>query len=1585
MALDLQPLIEPELDLQPLEEGTLDLQPLDEKASSLDLQPLDEPVTPSLRPVTAQEPVGPESATISFQGQERTIPLQKEVPTLQPAEVPGGAPLGPQITPKPEVTPEMILATARRTEEATALTDRFKMAVELTSDPAKLDRLRQDYVSQMERLGIGVVHEPPAEQVAMRGLIPFSAFGISDQEAKMIGGVGFQRLAAADRAVLGLAEGLTAPAALAAPLAPRATAGIFAGQMAGDVGNLPVPGFQPGGLASKAGEASVTGTPGEKVEAFAGLGLTTVFTGLAGAHAIGGKTAPGITPVEFDAAHPVITPQAKAAEMAALAAEKARAPLTAEMVRRVAEDTQRSREAARLQSKGAEIPVSTDAKTKTTKWGRKEGDDYNEGMPEKVVAVKEDDTIPKDERHYFVNEVLSPNEIEIGYRRRTIEEIESQIRASRNAIDLMIELGLGKDSKTLTDARIELERLNGELQRSTKANPVPGPIETEAAGTAETVESPAPPTEEPARVETDPVTGDMIGMGAASVEEFPERKAENATATKFRQIDKEREQRGLEPITKPLMISDQEAVNRALEEIDRDPAMPERLVDESLTSPKPLNHWETQVLNIHRIDLRHELGKTLDAIISAQDEGRIEAADALQIMRAELSDRLDRVEHALRATGSEAGRAFRLRRLFLNEDYSLAGVERQLRAAKGGPLSPEELAEAKSLSDEILNTEKTADKAQEESETRARENGVDSAVTGARNKKVKSPQDVIDEATDRIKGKFATGKRAEIFSDVDKLVRALVTENPKIGREALIDRVHGILQQFDPQITRLETMDAISGRGIFTLPSQDSVSMTVRDLKAQVRLVGHQIDVEAGRPLPRTGMQRDKLSDAARREMQKLQELKRKYGVKVTDPKAQLESVLQARKTYYRNRLADLAQEIATREKTVKNKSPSPTDPELEAMKVEYDLLKKQHEEIFGGREMTDEQRVKIAIAGAQRIETLWKARLESARRGIYRIDKKVIKISNAEIEAIKARTESIREEIVEMKASDEAYQSAISAEKAKKVIEDFLGEKTESLDKAIAAFDRRKASESPEGEAEAERRKLVQKIVENARKPRLTREEIELKILKARLAKRTAELAEKTAKGDFSVTPKRKIVADRELELARAKHARAKFEFEKAKERARLQSRSAAERVRDNILKWRRQSLLSGITSLVKLTSAAVERVGFTGVEEAIGRGLGGLPGVREIAQRAPREGGGSLKVEASALSDSITRGMKDAAAILRTGKSEMDLLYGEKIGPEDRVWTEFFGRLHGALKAGVKRNEFSRSLQKRIEFAAKTGADVTDPLVQTRLAMQAYADANRSIFLNENAAVTAYRIVQRYLELKLGKGASGLLQWALPIVRVPTNIVAESLVYAAGSVTGSAKVIQALRNGAENLKPEEADAIMRQLKKGSIGGALLLLGYFNAESVGGYYHPGEKRDDDDVAYGGLRLFGVDVPKLTVHNPALEMLQLGATVRKVAESKIRQNDSESRGLPSGIITGVLGLAEETPFLDLNPQELLDPRKQDYWIGGQVRSALVPALVQNVATFTDRADGKAVKRKPETLMEHVKLGIPGLRETVQER
>jgi hypothetical protein len=207
----------------------------------------------------------------------------------------------------------------------------------------------------------------------------------------------------------------------------------------------------------------------------------------------------------------------------------------------------------------------------------------------------------------------------------------------------------------------------------------------------------------------------------------------------------------------------------------------------------------------------------------------------------------------------------------------------------------------------------------------------------------------------------------------------------------------------------------------------------------------------------------------------------------------------------------------------------------------------------------------------------------------------------------------------------------------------------------------------------------------------------------------------------------------------------------------------------------------------------------------------------------------------------------------------------------------------------------------------------------------------------------------------------------------------------YATGLATGSVKAARALRKGVETLKPEEADLIMRELKKGSIGGAMLITGYLLPDVFGGYYQKGQKRERDDVHYGAMRVGDIEIPSFVLHNPLLETLQLGATIRRVSDSKLRKKDQENQGITAGILAGALGLIEEIPFVREMAEvtKAMDVHERGAFFGELGKSLLVPQLLQNIAKATDQDVEEGVsRRKPESVMEYIETGIPILREDV---
>jgi hypothetical protein len=850
-----------------------------------------------------------------------------------------------------------------------------------------------------------------------------------------------------------------------------------------------------------------------------------------------------------------------------------------------------------------------------------------------------------------------------------------------------------------------------------------------------------------------------------------------------------------------------------------------------------------------------------------------------------------------------------------------------------------------------------------------------------------------------IQSKFEEGK-TDISFFVQKLARTFVEDGIR-NRDELIDAVHQVLTELDPRITRRETMDAISGYGKFSPLTKDQISVELRDLKGQMQQVGKLEDMQSGQAPAKTGVERRAPSDEERRLIQQVNEMKKKGGFTVTDPAKQLKGALDSIKTRLKNQISDLGHQIATKAKIVKDRTPVPYDREALDLKAQRDALKEQYDAIFTKKGLTDEQRLAAATKAVEKSIAEYERRIKENDLHPTKAPSKTP--NTPELDALRARRDALKEEFEHLKAvapETIAEKEANALESQKKALEKAISEKEQRLrdgDLKPKGANQSRPAANPEIEALKQKRdELTAKIAEARKSTRVkkTPEEIALKAMKTRLANRTAELTEKLRNKDFSPRARKPATPmDAEATRLKVENERAKQQFQSALLKDRYANRTTGEKVADTFVRWRRAFVLSGPVTIAKLTSAAAMRMVITPAEEAVGWALSKLPVIRRVSKLAPREGGFSAKAEAKAITEGFTKGAADAWKLLTTGKSDLEALYGKETGVP-RTAIDFIGSIHGALKTIPKRAEFSRSFEKRIEFNIRKGVDVTDPLVQTRIAMEAYRDANRSIFLQDSRVVSAYKRALRALEEpnkvtgKIsvpGKIAATGLKMMMPVVKVPTNIVGETLQYAIGTITGSTKLALAIKNGVETLHPEEADMIMRHLKKGSLGATMILTGYLLPQLIGGYYQTGKKQGKDEVAHGNMKVGNVEIPKYLLHNPALENLQIGATIRHVADSKLRKRDKDTQGIPAGIMAAGLGLTEEVPFVreQLEIGKLLNPYERGPWLGYQAKSFIIPQGVQWIADHTDTdTQGNTIKRKPEGALQYLESGIPGLRKNV---
>lgn len=526
--------------------------------------------------------------------------------------------------------------------------------------------------------------------------------------------------------------------------------------------------------------------------------------------------------------------------------------------------------------------------------------------------------------------------------------------------------------------------------------------------------------------------GDATIDGADIFRESMQRAGAFPTSIKNAVVDAEREMRGLEAMPPVERKAFQESMDAAERRMSDDPTYVGRLVDELVNEPRAINDEEGAALLRHRVQKTSEYGKASDALSKAREAGDLAAESDAKARLDAISNDLSLLEQATGRGGAstETARGLAARRMMAQEDFSLATLEMQKRQDNGWrELTNDEREALQRTADKYKAALEALQKHVDGMETRTSDSESERVVQqlirdGNKPQAKRAAKTKTDEQ--RTAQRDATKKRLKAALDAEEQDTAAIgtfiqqlarqhVENGVRERNALIDAVHADVQALAPDMTRRQVMDAISGYGVYRQLSKDEVSVALRDLKGQMQQIGKLEDMEAGNAPKKTGVERRSPSDEERRLTQLVEEAKRKGGYKVTDPATQLASALQARKTYYRNRLADMQHEIAMKARVVKDKTIPLSDAELDAMKAEYQLVKAEHDAMFKTG-LTDAQRAKLALAAAERSLTAWQQRLANAKRGVFGVPKKA-GVTSPEIEAVRAQVDAVRAEVEELRA----------------------------------------------------------------------------------------------------------------------------------------------------------------------------------------------------------------------------------------------------------------------------------------------------------------------------------------------------------------------------------------------------------------------------------------------------------------------------------------------------------------------------------------------------------------------------------------
>lgn len=1024
-------------------------------------------------------------------------------------------------------------------------------------------------------------------------------------------------------------------------------------------------------------------------------------------------------------------------------------------------------------------------------------------------------------------------------------------------------------------------------------------------------------------------------------EDYNEAHRNATTGIKNAAVDVQRAERGLPPLESPDSVSRESVWAQAKEDVESGKIDPQKIAESVNRNPRGLSDAETDAMNYENARLSKDHKSTMDAIEQARANDDPVAEQTARERLKDIEDKQDAVEQAVRKSGTEWGRTGRARQDMIREDYSLSNMLQRARVASPtGEVSPAIRERLETLSDQLeVANKKLAEYQEKQANTEAQ-------LTA----------DKIKEETERISRKGARKQaRVELKTEfdglvknLDKILRERVSANPMFDPEALgilgkmarnrveaglshigdiVDDIHAQLTAIGHEVTKRDIRDAISGYGKTIEMSKDAVDVTLREARRQGKLISSLEDARAAQVPLRSGLQRDAASDRVRELERQVKQAMRESGIdskSSMSPERQWKTSLEAVKTRLRNQLSDMAQRLKTGEKPDPKKGIE-YDEEAKLLKEHADSMRKLLQDIEGKPKMSPEQKIKMAMASTEKSIEEYERRIKE--NDLTPAQKQAGALETPELKALRERRDALKETF---------------------------------------------------------------RLMKEASTPKKSPEEIALARYKTLIQNRIADMEKRLESGDFTKEPPKPTALDPAAQELKTKAAKLRNQMNQEIMKQKQEANTPIEKGVTFLQKWRRAGILSGWHTLGKLTNAAMLRMGSTFVEEVQGGILSHMPYVKDISDRAAFEGGGlNPTAEVAAISQFFQKATaEDIWSELKEGRTSLDQLYDPKTHMPPTM-LDFIGHLHGALKVLPVRAEFFRRFEKGMEFARRNNLDINDPRVQSAVGAQAYEHSLRAKLMQENVVTSAYQVMLSYLH---NRGASGqaleaVSRFVLPIVKVPTNFVAETMQYTPANLLWQTYQIFKIlgdenrmgKSAFDNLSMHDMDNVMRGLKKGTVGLALLSLGGAFRHNITGY-SIAEKDKKHGVKAGTMKIGGVEIPTWLNDAPPLMALQLGATVGHVWDHYSMKG--MSGGLVAGALQSGVEMGKRVPFLETPARiagETRTPEQSMVGAGELAGSMVVPLLVNQIAQATDPKKG----RKAKTFTDAVKMQIPGARETVR--
>lgn len=235
----------------------------------------------------------------------------------------------------------------------------------------------------------------------------------------------------------------------------------------------------------------------------------------------------------------------------------------------------------------------------------------------------------------------------------------------------------------------------------------------ETAPAAREAETPQNTDASQAPVETTPDAAPETGEGGVTAD------PEDTTTLKNADRNADRVRRGLAELTSGERVPNQAVVDEALDATEADPALAAETVAR-IRAGGDVSLKDEGVLLVEDVRQRQRRDAAAERLGNPDLDDA--AREAAQREYDDAEARINELDEAARAIGSESGRLLQFRRRLIAQDFSLVAMERRERASRGRALTQAEATEVKAQADKIAELQRQLDEAtsaRAEAESRA--------------------------------------------------------------------------------------------------------------------------------------------------------------------------------------------------------------------------------------------------------------------------------------------------------------------------------------------------------------------------------------------------------------------------------------------------------------------------------------------------------------------------------------------------------------------------------------------------------------------------------------------------------------------------------------------------------------------------------------------------------------------------------------------------------------------------------------------------------------------------------------------------